>query len=346
MKKWATIIIFSLIAIFLMIPKANALNVDYNTINTNNIDSLAGYTGNYVIVYSLGGTIVPPATYLIFLNSTTAYIEDRNVPNIYINDVCSSEGGCFTRIYATKSSNPKLGYIYTSNDYGNTWNIYSSATNWISTDPLPSPYIIYTTANLYGLSSGNPLKYAAGYHYIDAIDIDSLPHMVYNLSVLNTGNLKLTYYFDTPNTSGVNLIVCFRTTIEGVESTSCTVNFTQYEEHYIEPIYYGNTYYITYEDRTTGTELYRIELNIADYIESLPSIQQQDLKAEMAYYNHNFDSDSAGIITTWLDILSTPINFLMEIVQYFWLKLNVYMKMFLSAGFCAMLITAIIRYIK
>ena len=62
MRKWATIIIFSLIAIFLMIPKANALNIDYNTINTNNIDSLAGYTGNYVIVYSLGGTNTPPAT--------------------------------------------------------------------------------------------------------------------------------------------------------------------------------------------------------------------------------------------------------------------------------------------
>lgn len=347
MKKWAIGIIVFMSAIFLIgISKASALNVDYNTINTNNIDSLTGYTGNYVIVYSLGDTNTTPNTYLIFLNSTTAYIDDRNVPSQYINDICNNEGGCFTRIYATKSSNPRLGYIYTSNDYGNTWNIYSSATNWVSTNPIVSPYIIYTTANLYGLSSGNPLKYSAGYHYIDEINVDSLPHLVYNISVENNGDMALNYYFNTPNNSGVNLILCIRYTVEGNEGFSCTRDFTNNVIHQFKPIYPNNTYYLSYENLDNGNVIYQIEFNVQDYIDSLPEIEKTDIIAEYTYYNQDYLTDSPKALTNLLNVLNAPIQVITDIVLYIWNSLNVYIKLFLIGMFSAVIFSAIIRYIK
>lgn len=364
MKKWAIGIIVFMSVIFLTgIINVKAYNitniVGYNDINLNNIDSLNGYN-QYYTVLKLNNvwcsynnncfyeSSYPGMIYLQFYNNYDAGFYDyQDSSSQYYNDICGiSEYGCFTRITSSFSSSRRLGASYYSLDYGETWTADLPNNYAYTTNPMYN-YVIYTTAQLRTRINGTQQSiYDYGYKYIASVNVDSLPNIVYNISVEDNGDMALNYYFNTPNNSGVNLILCIRYTVEGNEGFSCTRDFTNNVIHQFKPIYPNNTYYLSYENLDNGNVIYQIELNVQDYIDSLPEIEKTDIIAEYTYYNQDYLTDSPKALTNLLNVLNAPIQVITDIVLYVWNSLNVYIKLFLIGMFSALMFSAIIRYIK
>ena len=233
---------------------------------------------------------------------------------------------------------------------GTSWSILcgTGITSWC----VPNDYISYTNNNKVfityyrqyntdtdtdGIKSVSPVdtqqynisEYMSIYYLQDMPSVESLPNIVYNISVAEDGKLQLNYTFNTPNTSGRDLILCIRYTTEGNEGFSCTRDFTENVWHRFWPIYAENTYTLSYEDFNTGQVLHTIELDITQYIESLPDIERQDLLAEYTYYNVDYINDNPRALTNLLEVLSIPIAVISEIIAYIWTSLNVYTSYFI-----------------
>lgn len=359
MKKWVIGIIAFMSAIFLigtMRVKALEPSQYYgiNDINVSNISSLAGYSDKYVIYYSYDDLdLTSGKVYLYFMYANLSYARLETSDNdTYRNSLCETQGIndsdiCFARLWSDTGQGTRYRFNvgYYSNDLGNTWYQVSNSANWYSTPLTISSYIIKTTIALKNYNRSTDLLYA-NYEYVAAVPVESLPNIVYNVSVEDNGDMALDYYFDTPNNSGVNLILCIRYTIEGNEGFSCTRDFTNNVIHQFKPIYPSNTYYLSYENLDNGNVIYQIELNIQDYIDSLPDIEKQDIIAEYTYYNQDYLTDSPKALTNLLNVLNAPIQVITEIVLYVWNSLNVYIKLFLIGMFSAVMFSAIIKYIK
>ena len=359
MKKWVIGIIAFMSAIFLIgTMRVKALEpTDYygiNDINITNISSLSGYSDKYVIYYSYddmnysGGKL-----YIYFLYSNLSYTRvETTTSSDYTNSLCLTQGinesnGCFNRLWSDTGQGTRYRFNvgYVSSDLGNTWTqIYNSSNNYNS-GLLNRAYLIKTTIDIKTMDR-TTLVFSSGYEYVADIPVESLPNIVYNISVEDNGDMALNYYFNTPNNSGVNLILCIRYTVEGNEGFSCTRDFTNNITHQFKPIYPSNTYYLSYENLDNGNVIYQIELNIQDYIDSLPDIEKQDIIAEYTYYNVDYLSDSPKALTNLLNVLITPIQIISEIVAYIWSKFNVYLKLFLIGMFSALIMSSLIKYIK
>ena len=359
MKKWVIGIIAFMSAIFLIgTMKVKALEPSQyygiNDINVSNISSLSGYSDKYVIYYSYNNlNLTSGRLYIYFFYTNLQYARLSQADNDeYQNSLCETQAigntnGCFARLYSDTGQGTRYRFNvgYYSDNLGDTWYQISGSSNWYSTEITTSANIIKTTIALKTMDRSTDLFYA-NYEYVAAVPVESLPNIVYNISVENNGDMALNYYFDTPNNSGVNLILCIRYTIEGNEGFSCTRDFTNNVIHQFKPIYPNNTYYLSYENLDNGNVIYQIELNVQDYIDSLPEIEKTDIIAEYTYYNQDYLTDSPKALTNLLNVLNAPIQVITDIVLYVWNSLNVYIKLFLIGMFSAVMFSAIIRYIK
>lgn len=370
MKKWAFGIIVFMSVIFLLgISKVNALAFNLPpessyeqarhlwddswsaTLGNENFNQLCFYVGNSDD--TIGNIFCVFGGWPMQLSTNSNYINELN-PNGYY----------FYRQYRfSNNQNYDPNYIMKYN--GTSWSVVcgSGITSWCS----PSSYINYTnrnkvfityyrqyatSSNTDGTKSASPVdsqlynisEYTSIYYYINLVE--ALPNIVYNISVDDSGVMSLDYYFDTPDYTNINLILCLRYDVPAGEGFTCTRNFTNYVTHQFTPIHPENTYYISYENLDTGEIIKQIELNVEQYINSLPDIEKTDIIAKYTYYNQDYLTDSPQALTNLLNVLNAPIQVITEIVLYIWNSFNVYIKLFLIGMFSALIMSALIKYIK